>query len=238
MVKLCQGGSKSMDIRKYAVIQSKILGHRKKRVELFFQTFKPSEQTSILDIGGTIDFWEFYATYPRRLNITILNLRYPTIEGKVYRNNYQFIQANALSLPFRNKSFDIVFSNSLIDHLYSFENQEKFASEVDRVSNNYFIQTGNKNFPYEPHYLTPFINYLSKNMQKKIVRNFTFWGLLARPTSEQVNSIVDEIILSTKSEFKSLFPDALIMEQKILAMVKSFIAIKNIDKFSTFHNYQ
>lgn len=56
---------------------------------------------------------------------------------------------------YSDKSFDIVFSNSVIEHLYTKENQISMAKEVNRVGKNYFIQTPNYWFPIEPHWVFP-----------------------------------------------------------------------------------
>lgn len=204
----------------------KALGHRKRRMSLFYNLLRPDEKTRILDIGGTTDTWEeFSPKIGFGLNITLLNLRsYNT--SLSYRNRYTFMQGNALYLPFKNKSFDIVFSNSMIDHLYSFENQQRCANEIRRVGKQFFVQTGNRNFFFEPHFLTPFIPYFTKDTQKNLIRRFTLWGLITRPTRNYVNQMVDEIILSTKEEFESLFPEATIIQQKIFGFTKSFIAVK------------
>lgn len=220
----------------------RLTGFRKKRFELFLAQIQrlldsySDKRIEILDVGGGVWFWENFLTeyWINKVSITILNIRMldnesmKTIANK--REIYKFIQGDALSLPFKDKSFDVVFSNSVIDHLYSFHNQRKFAAEVRRVGKNYFVQTGNKKFFFEPHYLTPFVHYFPKEFQKKIIRHATIWGLLTKPSQEYVNNIVDEIILSSKEEFAELFPDAEILEEKVLGFTKSFIAVKIISR--------
>ena len=62
---------------------------------------------------------------------------------------------------FKDKSFDAVFSNSVIEHVGTFEDQKMMANEVIRVTNFYFIQTPNLYFPIEPHFLVPFFQFSS-----------------------------------------------------------------------------
>ena len=47
--------------------------------------------------------------------------------------NGTFIQADALKLPFKDNSFDTVFSIAVIHHIPSKENRVKFVSEANRV---------------------------------------------------------------------------------------------------------
>lgn len=217
-----------MSIHKIYDLGMKMFGHRKERMELFYRLFEPDRKTKILDVGGTPYIWEEYIVgYKHELNIIVLNLKCYDSNEK-YKNRFSFVQGNALSLPFEDKSFDIVFCNSLIDHLYSFANQEKCVKEIERVGKQYFVQTGNRRFFVEPHFVTPFIHYLPKEIQKKLARHCTLWGLVARPTTEYINHMIDEIILSTRREFDKLFPDATIVEQRFLGLVKSFIAIKKL----------
>ncbi len=112
----------------------------------------------ILDVGGTEDFW-VNRNYNKKedVKITLLNL-------KTIRTNYNNItsiigDATDLSL-FQKNHFDIVFSNSVIEHLHNFKNQQKMAQEVQRVGKYHFIQTPNKYFLIEPHFLLPLFQFL------------------------------------------------------------------------------
>jgi ubiquinone/menaquinone biosynthesis C-methylase UbiE len=200
-----------------------LFGFRSERVQLFLDIFKP-DGCSLLDVGGGNYFWDMVATrYDKTINITILNL---LTDGFGYNNNINYIQANALTLPFKDQSYDIVFSNSLLDHLRTFDNQKKVANEIRRVGKRYFVQTINRNFLIEPHYWTPLIHFLPKRFQKKLIRNFTLWGIMNRPDNELINNLVDEIIPSTEKEFKELFPEAHIIHEKWCGLTKSFMAVK------------
>ncbi len=55
------------------------------------------------------------------------------IAKKERKNNGNFIQANALSLPFKDNSFDVIFSIAVLHHIPSKENRLLFISEVNRV---------------------------------------------------------------------------------------------------------
>jgi ubiquinone/menaquinone biosynthesis C-methylase UbiE len=213
----------AVSVYKYNQQIMDLLGFREQRIKLFFNIF-PQGSYSILDVGGGNYFWDMVSQkYNRKLTVTILNR---LLDGFGDNPNINYIQGDALALPFDCDSFDIVFSNSLIDHLYTFENQKIAASEIRRVGKGYFVQTINKKFIIEPHYWTPFIHYFSKRYQKKLIRNYSLWGIINRPDQELINQLVDEIIPSTEEEFKELFPDAQIIREKWCGLTKSFIAAK------------
>ena len=88
------------------------------------------------------------------LNLTLVETDLPNVIS---------IAGDATDLSdFADKSFDIAFSNSVIEHLFSFQNQQKMALEAQRVSRYHFIQTPNFWFPIEPHWVFPCFQFLPK----------------------------------------------------------------------------
>src|SRR5690606_18576065 len=122
--------------------------------QLFWQAFTGNEEIHILDLGGTEAFWlDKKILQHKNISITLLNLKQESVSTPSIKS----MAGDATDLSaFGNTSFDLVFSNSVIEHLYSLENQKKMASEIRRVGKKYFIQTPNKYFFIEPHYALPF----------------------------------------------------------------------------------
>ncbi len=114
----------------------------------------------------------------------------------------------------------------MVEHLFTYEQQQTFAEELRRVADGLWIQTPARSFPIEPHYLTPLIHFLPQRWQKKLLRNFTVFGLMTRPPQSEVDSLVEEIRLVTYEEMKALFPDCDILREKLLFLTKSFIAVR------------
>lgn len=182
---------------------------RKQRIKKFQELFSITEETRILDIGGTVEIWSFVNAKPQ---ITMINL-YPPIYP-IKEDNVKWVIGDARDLPFKNKEFDIAFSNSVIEHVGDINSQKAFAKEVARVGCCYYIQTPNKWFPIEPHFMAPFIHYLPKNWQKLIVKNFTLWGIACRPSAEDYSNFVDGIELLEHENMKYLFPTSRIIKEK------------------------
>ncbi len=80
--------------------------------------------------------------------------------------------------------------------------------------------------PAEPHLLTPFVHYLPRRLQSRLLRRFTLWGWIARPSPEQVERFVRDTRLLTHREMQSLFPDCEIRRERFLGFTKSYVAVR------------
>jgi hypothetical protein len=185
----------------------------------FWRQFEFKKEILVLDVGGDLFNWLLHSKHPE---LVILNLSKPSRRVRRAR----WVVGDGRYLPFKDGVFDIVYSNSVIEHLGNLENQYLFSSECRRVANRYYVQTPDKRFPIEPHFITPFIHWLPSNIQKVLLRNFTVWGLLTRPTESYCNMVLREIKLLKESEMKMLFPDAKIINERFFLFSKSLIAIK------------
>lgn len=198
---------------------------RSRRMRLFYETFHPSEQTRLLDIGGAPNTWLSESNYSFKFPITLVNLRYPDLH-MLTDGRFTPITGEATRLPFADASFDIAFSNSVIEHMTTWERQQAFASEARRVAGKLWIQTPARCFPVEPHVLAPFFQYLPKHFQARIARYLTLWGLLTKPGRTEVTEMLSEIRLLTYREMKQLFPDCTILRERILGLTKSYVAVR------------
>ena len=129
-------------------------------------------------------------------------------------------------MKFPDDYYDIAFSNSTIEHVGTYENQKIFASEIKRVGKGFFLQTPAREFFVEPHYLTLFIHWLPISIQRRLLRNFSIWGILARPDDQLIQKNLSEIRLLNKREFCELFHDCNIVREKFLFFTKSYIAYR------------
>ncbi len=137
-------------------------------------------------------------------NVTIVNIH---AADSPLPDHINWIVACGTKLPFDDFAFDIAFSNSVIEHLSTWEVQTQFANEISRIAPNYFVQTPSKSFFFETHLLTPFIHWLPKNFQRPLMRNFTGWGIITRPSQEYCEKFLQELRLLNREEMKKLFPD-------------------------------
>jgi len=199
-----------------------VRGFRRRRMRRFVDAFRPGPETTVLDVGGSAFNWELAGAEAR---ITLLNL-VPSADTRALAQRYTLVSASGTQLPYRDGAFDVVFCNSVIEHLGSLERQQAFASEVARVGRGLFVQTPARGFFLEPHLLTPFIHHLPRDWQRRLLRRFTLWGWLARPTQEVVDRFVAETRLLDGREMRALFPDCEIHRERFLGLTKSYVAIR------------
>jgi Methyltransferase domain len=177
---------------------------------------------NILDIGGTQEFWTLMTGGdPGNVRVTLLNIVHQPVTSP------QFVSAvgDARSMPqFSNEEFDVVFSNSVIEHVGSYAEQRRMASEVMRVGKRYWVQTPNKRFPLEPHFLFPWFQYLPGAVRAQMVHRFDLGWYKRIPDVNAARAEVDSIQLLTRRRFAALFPGALIHTERFAGIAKSFVA--------------
>jgi 2-polyprenyl-3-methyl-5-hydroxy-6-metoxy-1,4-benzoquinol methylase len=206
-----------------------------RRVDLFMTLMKPGQGVSVLDLGG--EWGDFLARIKNRLQarFVVADIReeYRSTVEKKYGFEFVLV-AEDKPLPFGDGEFDIVISNSVIEHVTlpkeaclakipqaqwiseSWRRQQEFAAEIRRIATAYFVQTPHKNFPIETHTWLPFVNLLSHNQAAALVKftdkhwikhcGYVDWNLL-RPV-----------------EMKTLFPEAALYIERFLGLPKSVIA--------------
>lgn len=150
--------------------------NRQKKYQYFLQQMKPDVNTQILDVGFTdddpypgINFLE--RNYPYQRNITALGIE----EAPKFKKNFpevKVVMYDGEVFPFADKTFDIAWSNAVIEHVGGYDKQVLFLSELLRTSKNIFITTPNRWFPIEVHTRLPFLHYLPKNIFDKLLPLF------------------------------------------------------------------
>ena len=138
---------------------------RRRMYAIFVAHMMPARDATILDVGATSS--ETYASdnylevlYPFKDRITAVGLedcghlerRYP---GLV------FVKVAAGPLPFPDRSFDVVHSSAVLEHVGNRASQIRFISELWRVARRgIFVTTPNRWFPVEFHTLVPLLHWL------------------------------------------------------------------------------
>jgi hypothetical protein len=178
----------------------------------------------ILDIGGTNSFWENRGWAGRDdVEVVLVNLE---AEDRVHAN-IDPRAGDATNLgEFADGSFDVVFSNSVIEHLFSRDNQAAMAREVRRLAPVYWVQTPNFWFPIEPHFLAPAWHWMPVSARVALLRRRRFGWRGPCPNPDDAKAAVREIRLMRGRELTRMFPEAELRREKIGPFVKSFVAVR------------
>jgi len=201
---------------------------RQKRFELLkngIEKLIQKDHFKILDIGGDIQYWKNIGWQHPACKIHLLNL----YESKVPENETdQFSSSvgNGLSLEYKKGEVDLIFSNSVIEHVGSYENQQIFAGEVRRVSNKYIVQTPSIWFPLEPHSLIPLFQFLPHPIRALLIMTFNINYFPKAKTYKAAIIVSHSTLMFTHKRFKQLFPEAEIQVERFLGIPKSYTAIK------------
>jgi hypothetical protein len=182
----------------------------------------------ILDVGGTPEFWQLMGLNELDdVRITILNLQAHRVSGSVFES----VAGDARDLGrYADRSYDVVFSNSVIEHLGPhFSDQKLMAKEIERVGQRYFVQTPNRYFPLEPHFLVPGFQFMPVWLRAWMVSTFDVGWYKRIPDKTAARREVESVSLLSKKQLRTLFPKAAIYEEKLLGITKSLVAFGGWD---------
>lgn len=192
---------------------------RSRRLRRFARSFELDPQTSVLDLGGSEYYWPWLRVRPR---VIVANFEQRDLE----KADLDWVRADGRELPFKDGAFDVVYCNSVIEHLPDEASRKALAREVARVGRGYSVQSPNRWFPVDAHTLTPAFHFLPRRWQARLARDFTLWGWLQRPTPAEARGFVENIRLLTAQDLQRLFPDAVIERERFLGLTKSVIAVR------------
>lgn len=215
---------------------------RSKRAALFRSLFKLDRNTKLLDLGsegGAHINAVLEGTPVEPANVYIADI---DAEG-VLRGSRKFgytpvVIGEAQTLPFPERFFDIVFCSSVIEHVTvpkhqvwqlrsgrvfrheARKRQQAFANEIRRLGKSYFVQTPYKHFPIESHSLLPFLAWLPRRVLIPTLR-------LVNPI--WITQTAPDWHLLDRRQFAELFDAATIIEEKVLGLTKSLMAVSPVE---------
>lgn len=192
---------------------------RKKRFEFFKTLIAPLPRPlHILDVGGMPEFWEWMEFSEDDIKLTVYNIE----AFETTAANVTSVIGDARDMhEFQDEEFEVVFSNSVIEHVGSYDQQRKMAEEIERVGKRYIVQTPNRYFPIEPHAFFPFFQFFPLGLKMFVAAHAPDWGWRAAHIEE-----LSTIRLMTEKELRRIFPGAKIYKEKFLGLTKSLTVCK------------
>jgi hypothetical protein len=196
---------------------------RRRRFQLFQSLLRSVPRPlRILDVGGTPAFWESMTLVGEPgVKIVILNTE-PLVSTMA---QFECVLGDARSMPeYATNEFEVVCSNSVIEHVGDRGNQRRMAAEIARVGQRYFVQTPNRYFPIEPHFLVPGFQFLPISIQSGLLQRLNLGHVLRVPDATAARQCVSSIRLLTPSELRSLFPNSVVFRERVIGLTKSLVA--------------
>jgi hypothetical protein len=186
----------------------------------------------ILDLGGTETYWligeDFIRRNRNRLRFTMVNTE---LVHTQQTDLFDFVQGSATDRSlFAGRTFDLVHSNSVIEHVGGWSDFEDFAYNTRRLAPRYYVQTPNYWFAYEPHFRFPGFQYLPKRARAALIMRRAIGFFSRIETLEEAMDIIEHHRLLSTREMRRLFPDANVIHEKIGPLNKSIIAIRDVPR--------
>ena len=196
--------------------------YRSRRWELVRRSFPDIESMSVIDLGGRVGMW-LRAPY-RPAAVHIVNLQAAPAEMPGWMR-VEVGDACALSSETAGTKYDLVFSNSVLEHVGGHAQRARFADNVHALSTRHWIQTPYRYFPIEPHWLFPGFQFLPLGARAEISRK---WPLVHFPPASREENVrrVMEVELLSRTEMQTYFPDSTLLPEKSMGLTKSLIALK------------
>lgn len=179
----------------------------------------------IADIGGTDYYWRvagnLLETAP--VEIDLYNLEAKPVSGDKVRS----LVGDATRLEhITDDAYDLVHSNSVIEHVGSWSDMVAMAGHVRRIAPAYYVQTPNFWFPYEPHFRAPVFHWLPEQVRARLLLRFNLGFGGRRSTLDAAMRAVQSARMLDRAQVEALFPDAEIRRERVLGLTKSLMAIR------------
>jgi hypothetical protein len=176
----------------------------------------------VLDLGGTPWSWDWAPARPAK----VVTLNLGPLGGPPW---VQSLVGDACDPPpdVRAMEFDLVYSNSVIEHVGGRWRRQAFSAVVHELAAHHWIQTPARSFPIEPHWLFPAFQFLPVAIRAKVSKQWKFSHVFADPGhgEDPVNDVLAVELLSVP-EFRDLFPKSTLVRERVLGLTKSLIAVK------------
>jgi hypothetical protein len=200
---------------------------RARRWEDLSRRFPGLSEMSILDLGGRVSNWKAAPVCPAR--VVILNIE----DQPESFDRFEVINGDACSPPdkVRSERFDLVYSNSVMEHVGGHYRRQQFADTVQRSGSRHWVQTPYRYFPIEPHWIFPGMQFLPIFTRSAISARWPLgWAhqLSDPPKGKAAHvTLTMEVELLSKTEMQHYFPDSSIISERFAGFAKSLIAVKS-----------
>lgn len=199
---------------------------RAERWAELYRRFPDLPEMRVIDLGGYVRNWDVAPARPAHL--TVVNLD-GAGAGETSERPAVTVVGDACDLPSElfKEDFDLVYSNSVIEHVGGHWRRQAFARSVYRLAPHCWVQTPARTFPIEPHWMFPAFQFMPVKLRAGISRRWPYASedFRRRTYAESVEDCLSVDLVSV-TEMRSLFPDADFYRERFLGITKSVVAIR------------
>ena len=187
--------------------------------------FPDLEKMRVLDLGGTTIFWRRAPVRPT--SVTVINLAEPG-EGLPWVRPVEGDACDAIEL-IGDETFDLVLSNSLIEHLGGHKQRVRFAQAVRSIAPRYAVQTPYRYFPIEPHWVFPGMQFLPLAIRSWLAPRWPLGHTHGWHSTDAEAEVMSTELLSFAA-MRAYFPDARFIWERFVGFPKSVTAVRGADE--------
>jgi hypothetical protein len=196
---------------------------REERARWLVETFPDLAQMSVIDLGGRIPTWQRAPVRPKHVHVVNMEPSRTDIPDWA-----EFDLGDACALPahIAGRRYDLVFANSVIEHVGGHERRERFADSVHQLSDAHWVQTPYRYFPIEPHWMAPGMQFMPVAARAQLARQWPLSYGRGKSRDTALRTVLGVELLD-RTQFRYYFPDSLIRTETILGVPKSLIAYRS-----------
>jgi hypothetical protein len=202
-------------------LRSSVAGQaRLRRWDQLLRHFPDLADMRVLDLGGTPNAWQLAPVRPAQ--VTLVNLRPPREPIQVGMTSVVGDACSGAGLG--NEIFDLVYSNSLLEHVGGHVQRQRLADVVRTHGRAHWVQTPYRYFPLEPHWLFPGLQFLPHSAR---VRVSQVWhvGHIRTRSRAAAERAVSGVELIGVTQLRQYFPDSQIWRERFAGLTKSLVAV-------------
>ncbi|ONH28972.1 class I SAM-dependent methyltransferase [Pseudofrankia asymbiotica] len=201
---------------------------REQRWERVRAYFPGIDDMRVLDLGGTVQFWTRLDRRPAHVVVVNLDVPDQAAHAPAVPDGITVVLGDACDPPVevRADTFDLVFSNSVLEHVGGHAKRQAFAEVAQQLAPLHWVQTPNRYFPLEPHWLFPGFQFLPVAARASIAQRWPLAHTKSPNRDDALRATMSTELIG-RTELKAYFPDSELLEERTGPLTKSLIAVRS-----------
>ncbi|PRY32052.1 hypothetical protein CLV70_102263 [Pseudosporangium ferrugineum] len=195
---------------------------RARRAGWLAEQFPDLAEMSVIDLGGRVSSWAGAPVRPKHVHVVNLERESGDVPSWA-----EVDHGDACDLPeaIRGRRYDLVYSNSVIEHVGGHERRLRLAEAVHALADSHWVQTPYRYFPIEPHWVAPGMQFLPAAARTTMAHR---WPLVHSRADDRAGALesVLWVELLDRTQMRYYFPDSTLRAERFAGLTKSLIAVR------------